>query len=74
MTNTRTVQHELLLRWIHVPTWILIVIRGFRASLSAAGEHGWHGYPVWTLVAILNFFFGEHHFGRSRILATFLGK
>src|SRR6266567_5279415 len=61
MTNARTVeQYQLLVRWIHVPTWILIVsfvafvrlyLRAGRAWLA------WSIYGLRTLVLILNFIF-----------------
>src|SRR6266699_4533347 len=61
MTNAKTVeQYQLLVRWIHVPTWILIVsfvafvrlyLRAGRAWLA------WSIYGLRTLIVILNFIF-----------------
>src|SRR4029450_9347285 len=61
MTNARTVgQYELLLRWIHVPTWILIVsfVAFVRLYLHAGRAWmAWSIYGLRTLVLILNFIF-----------------
>src|SRR5256886_11097792 len=61
MTNARTVeQYELLVRWIHVPTWILIVsfVAFVRLYLHAGkGWLAWGIYGLRTLVLILNFIF-----------------
>ena len=61
MINARTVeQYELLLRWVHVPTWVLtlsfvafvrLYLRAGRAWLA------WSIYVLRTLVLILNFLF-----------------
>jgi PAS domain S-box-containing protein len=61
MMNARTVeQYQLLLRWIHVPTWVLTIsfvafvrlyLRAGRAWLA------WTIYGLRTFVAILNFIF-----------------
>ena len=61
MTNARTVeQYELLVRWIHVPTWILIVsfVAFVRLYLHAGRAWmAWSIYGLRTLVLILNFIF-----------------
>jgi PAS domain S-box-containing protein len=61
MTNARTVeQYELLVRWIHVPTWILIVsfVAFVRLYLHAGRAWlAWGIYGLRTLVLILNFIF-----------------
>jgi PAS domain S-box-containing protein len=61
MANARTVeQYELLVRWIHVPTWILIVsfVAFLRLYLHAGRSWlAWSIYVLRTLVLILNFFF-----------------
>ena len=61
MINARTVeQYELLLRWVHVPTWVLTIsfvvfvrlyLRAGRAWLA------WSIYVLRTLILILNFLF-----------------
>lgn len=61
MINARTVEHyELLVRWVHLPTWVLTVsfvvfvrlyLRAGRAWLA------WSIYVLRTLVLILNFLF-----------------
>jgi PAS domain S-box-containing protein len=61
MMNARTVeQYQLLLRWIHVPTWVLtmsfvafvrLYLRAGRAWLA------WSIYSLRTLILILNFIF-----------------
>ena len=61
MINARTVeQYELLLRWVHLPTWVLtlsfvafvrLYLRAGRAWLA------WSIYVLRTLVLILNFLF-----------------
>ena len=61
MTNARTMeQYELLVRWIHVPTWILIVsfVAFVRLYLHAGRAWmAWGIYGLRTLVLILNFIF-----------------
>src|SRR6266513_442807 len=61
MANARTVeQYELLVRWIHVPTWILIVsfVAFVRLYLHAGRAWmAWSIYGLRTLVLILNFIF-----------------
>ena len=61
MTNARTLeQYQLLVRWIHVPTWILIVsfVAFVRLYLHAGRAcMAWSIYGLRTLVLILNFFF-----------------
>src|SRR5438552_1315345 len=61
MINATTVeQYELLVRWIHVPTWILIVsfVAFVRLYLHAGkGWLAWGIYGLRTLVLILNFIF-----------------
>src|SRR5882762_2192934 len=61
MTNVRTMeQYELLVRWIHVPTWILIVsfVAFVRLYLHAGRAWlAWAIYGLRTLVLILNFIF-----------------
>src|SRR6266403_5961590 len=61
MTNARTVeQYQLLVRWIHVPTWILIVsfVAFVRLYLHAGRAWlAWGIYGLRTLVLILNFIF-----------------
>src|SRR5438874_1237388 len=61
MTNATTVeQYQLLVRWIHVPTWILIVsfVAFVRLYLHAGRAWlAWSIYGLRTLVLILNFFF-----------------
>src|SRR5437773_2263290 len=61
MTNARTVeQYELLVRWIHVPTWVLIVtfVAFVRLYLHAGRAWlAWGIYGLRTLVLILNFIF-----------------
>src|SRR4029077_19296816 len=61
MTNARTVeQYQLLVRWIHVPTWVLIVsfVAFVRLYLHAGRAWlAWSIYALRTLVLILNFFF-----------------
>jgi PAS domain S-box-containing protein len=61
MTNARTLeQYQLLVRWIHVPTWILIVsfVAFVRLYLHAGRAWlAWGIYGLRTLVLILNFIF-----------------
>jgi PAS domain S-box-containing protein len=61
MTNAGTVeQYQLLVRWIHVPTWVLIVsfVAFVRLYLHAGRAWlAWSIYVLRTLVLILNFFF-----------------
>src|SRR6266576_2153598 len=61
MTNARTVeQYQLLVRWIHVLTWILIVsfVAFVRLYLHAGRAWlAWGIYGLRTLVLILNFIF-----------------
>jgi PAS domain S-box-containing protein len=61
MTNARTVeQYQLLVRWIDVPTWVLIVsfVAFVRLYLHAGRAWmAWSIYGLRTLVLILNFFF-----------------
>ena len=61
MTNARTVeQYQLLVRWIHVPTWVLIVsfVAFVRLYLHAGRAWmAWSIYGLRTLVLILNFIF-----------------
>src|SRR5436190_16781084 len=61
MTNATTVeQYQLLVRWIHVPTWILIVsfVAFVRLYLHAGRAWlAWGIYGLRTLVLILNFIF-----------------
>ena len=61
MTNVRTVeQYELLVRWAHVPTWLLTVsFVAFVQLYLHAGRRwlAWSIYSLRTLVLILNFIF-----------------
>jgi PAS domain S-box-containing protein len=53
-------EYELLMRWIHVPTWVLIVsfVAFVRLYLHAGRAWlAWNIYVLRTLVLILNFFF-----------------
>jgi PAS domain S-box-containing protein len=61
MTNARSVeQYQLLVRWVHVPTWVLTIsfvafvrlyLRAGRAWLA------WSIYSLRTLILLLNFIF-----------------
>ncbi len=61
MLNSRTVdQYESLVRWIHVPTWVLTLsfVAFVRLYLQAGrGWLVWSIYGLRTLVLILNFIF-----------------
>src|SRR6476646_154811 len=61
MINARTVEHyELLVRWVHVPTWVLTVsfVAFVRLYLRAGRVWlAWSIYVLRTLVLILNFLF-----------------
>jgi PAS domain S-box-containing protein len=61
MLNATTVeQYQLLVRWIHVPTWVLTVsfVAFVRLYLHAGRTWmAWSIYSLRTLVLILNFFF-----------------
>jgi PAS domain S-box-containing protein len=61
MINARTVEHyELLLRWVHVPTWVLTLsfVAFVRLYLRAGRVWlAWSIYVLRTLVLILNFLF-----------------
>src|SRR5205809_4974732 len=61
MTNATTVeQYQLLVRWIHVPTWVLIVSFVAFVRLYLHAGRAWLElgiYGLRTLVLILNFFF-----------------
>src|SRR6266850_7309011 len=61
MTNARTVeQYEALVRWIHVPTWVLIVSFVSFVRLYLHAGRPWLAWTICglrTLVLILNFIF-----------------
>ena len=61
MINARTVEHyELLVRWVHLPTWVLTVsfVAFVRLYLHAGRAWlAWSIYVLRTLVLILNFIF-----------------
>ena len=61
MINARTVEHyELLVRWVHLPTWVLTVsfVAFVRLYLHAGRAWlAWSIYVLRTLVLILNFLF-----------------
>jgi PAS domain S-box-containing protein len=61
MLNARTVeQYELLVRWIHVPTWVLTLsfVAFVRLYLQAGRTWmAWSIYSLRTLILILNFIF-----------------
>src|SRR6476646_9221897 len=61
MINARTVEHyELLVRWVHVPTWVLTLsfVAFVRLYLRAGRVWlAWSIYVLRTLVLILNFLF-----------------
>jgi hypothetical protein len=61
MINATTVeQYQLLVRWIHVPTWVLIVsfVAFVRLYLRAGRTWmAWSIYSLRTLILILNFIF-----------------
>ena len=61
MINAKTVeQYELLLRWVHVPTWVLTLsfVAFVRLYLHAGRTWlAWSIYVLRTLVLILNFLF-----------------
>src|SRR4029077_13835480 len=61
MTNARTVeQYQLLVRWVHLPTWVLTVsfVAFVRLYLRAGRVWlAWSIYVLRTLVLILNFLF-----------------
>src|SRR5215213_2499575 len=50
MTNARTVeQYQLLLRWIHVPTWVLIVSFVAFVRLYLHAGRAWLAWSVYGL-------------------------
>jgi len=61
MINARTVeQYQLLLRWIHVPTWVLTIsfVAFVRLYLNAGRRWlAWSIYALRTLILICNFSF-----------------
>jgi len=61
MINARTVeQYQLLLRWVHVPTWVLTIsfVAFVRLYLHAGRAWlAWSIYSLRTLIAIINFSF-----------------
>jgi PAS domain S-box-containing protein len=61
MLNARAVEeYQLLLRWIHVPTWVLTLsFVAFVRLYVHAGRAwlAWSIYGLWTLVLILSFIF-----------------
>ena len=65
MINATTVeQYELLVRWIHVPTWVLTVsfVAFVRLYLQAGRTWmAWSIYSLRTLVLILNFYFSGQY-------------